>query len=45
MEVNNDVCFASGRELKRCVAALINDRIKIILRITQLLNFFESNVI
>ena len=45
MAENNDVCFTSGREPKRCVAALINDRIKIILRITQLFNFFESNVI
>ena len=45
MDVNNEVCFSSGRKLKRCVAALINDRIKIILRITQLLNVFESNVI
>ena len=45
MDVNNEVCFSSGRKLKRCVAALINDRIKIILRITQLLNLFESNVI
>ena len=45
MDVNNEVCFSSGRKLERCVAALINDRIKIILRITQLLNLFESNVI